>query len=269
MVRPGSTDDRGPDRRRDLRALQAIGDRYEQNATPSDADASLGRLHARAADKPGSRPGYEYCIACNADALQRVLAGSCPNLGCYAIDTPQSGKIREHFHCHACGQCSERRVFLDPLMTWWTEPDGRLWHESCGIFVRNPDDTFLFYRRTIYPADTMTVPSGHIDAGEQPEAAAARELDEEITIKGVHITVGQLVPVAIDDIVGDSCRRGSDAHRWHSFLVSLTSPIKPEDVTVNEEGTEPILLTLEQAKLAELTFPVRYVIEKHAAGLNG
>ena len=77
-----------------------------------------------------------------------------------------------------------------------------------------------------------------------------------------------ILPVATDDIIGDSCRLGSDAHQWHSFLAVLDSPIEPEDVTVIEEGTEPVLLTLEQALTRELTFPVRYVIERHADSLT-
>jgi len=117
------------------------------------------------------------------------------------------------------------------------------------------------------------VPSSHVDAredgsAERPEVAAARELAEEIRIRDVSITAGQILPVATDDIVGDSCRLGSDAHQWHSFLVVLDTQIEPEDVTVIAEGYRPELLTLEKALTENLTFPVRYVIERHADSLT-
>jgi 8-oxo-dGTP pyrophosphatase MutT (NUDIX family) len=161
-------------------------------------------------------------------------------------------------------------------MRLWEGPDGRLWHESCGVFVCSLNGMFLFYERTDFPAGAVTVPSGHVDAregpedgaGEEPEAAAARELAEEIRIKHVRITASQMVPVATDDIVGDSCRLGSDAHQWHSFLAIPGVQIEPEDVTVIQEGMKPVLLTLEQALTKQLTFPVRYVIERHAASLT-
>jgi len=140
-------------------------------------------------------------------------------------------------------------------------------HESCGVFVRNPDGRFLFYRRTLYPADGLTVPSGHVDTGERPQEAAARELAEEVG-KAARITASQIVPIASDDIGGDSCRLGSGMHRWHTFLAILSSPIEPEDVTVIEEGKKPVLLTLEEALAQELAYPVKYVIEQHAADLK-
>jgi ADP-ribose pyrophosphatase YjhB (NUDIX family) len=137
------------------------------------------------------------------------------------------------------------------------------------VFVRNPDGRFLFYRRTVYPASALTVPSGHVDAWELPEKAAIRELTEEVSIKAISITANQISPVATDDIDGDSCRRGSDDHRWHTFLVVLSSPIDTKDVTVSYEGREPALLTLEQASRAEkLTRPVQYAIANHAADLK-
>lgn len=220
--------------------------------------------------RPDWRAGHEYCIVCNAEAPEQVSGRSCPNPACYANGiSPESEESSTHFYCRTCGQCSERRVFLDTLMTYGNEPDGKLWHESVGVFVRNPDGRFLFYRRTVYPAGALTVPSGHVDAGESPEKAAVRELAEEVSIKAVSITANQIAPVATDDIDSDSCRRGSDDHRWHTFLLILDSPIDLEDVTVSHEGREPAWLTLEQASRAKkLTRPVQYVIDHHAADLK-
>ena len=136
------------------------------------------------------------------------------------------------------------------------------------MFVRNPDGRFLFFRRTIYPAGTLTVPSGHVDTGETEKQAAVRELGEEVT--GLpDIPPGRVVPVATEDIIGDSCRRGADAHRWHAFRAVLKSPIKLENVRVREEGEDPVLLSLADAGTEALTYPVRYVIDRHAGGLEG
>ncbi len=136
------------------------------------------------------------------------------------------------------------------------------------MFVRNPDGRFLFFRRTIYPAGTLTVLSGHVDTGETPQEAAVRELGEEVT--GLpDIPPDTVVHVATEDITGDSCRRGSDAHRWHAFLAVLNSPIELENVRVRGEGKDPVLVSLADAGTQALTYPVRYVIDRHTVGLEG
>jgi ADP-ribose pyrophosphatase YjhB (NUDIX family) len=252
----------------DDRDLPAEASQPEAEA-PSDPD----RPHPIHRSPAALRP--EFCIGCGAEAPERVCPECCSNPSCYVTSWLKSGRrvSSSHFYCRECGQCDERRDCRGPSLRFWPGPDGMLRHESCGVFVRTPDFRFLFYRRTAFPAGTTTVPSGHVDAredgsGERPEVAAARELAEEIRIRDLSITAGQILPVATDDIVGDSCRLGSDAHQWHSFLAVLDSPIEPEHVTVIEEGTEPVLLTLEQALTKELTFPVRYVIERHADSLT-
>lgn len=205
----------------------------------------------------------EFCInaACGAKDPERVSRDDCQNAVCGIKD------IQTHFFCRVCGQCRERRVVLDPGSTWWVGAGGDLWHESAGVFVRNPDGRFLFFRRTIYPAGTLTVPSGHVDKGETPRQAAVRELEEEVT--GLpDIAPDMVMRISTDDIVGDSCRRGSDEHRWHAYLLVLNSPITMRNVRVREEGEQPELLTLAHARTRDLTWPVRFVIERHAALLN-
>lgn len=65
--------------------------------------------------------------------------------------------------------------------------------------------------------------------------------------------------------MGDSCRRGSDAHRWHAYLIVLDSPI---EVVLGGEGKDEDWLTLAAAKSKDLTYPVRYIIERYAADLE-
>jgi len=205
--------------------------------------------------QPGDGMRHDYCIACYAEAVKKV--------------TGEDG--RTYFDCSECGHRGERRVVIDPKMRWWVAADGEYWHESAGVFARNPDGTFLFLRRKMFPVGSMTVPSGHVDViDKSPEATAARELKEETGLR-----VDSLVQVASDDIVGDSCRRGSDAHRWHSFKVVFDPPIGPGDLTLhndeldeNEELEEPVWMTLDEALQTELTYPVRYVIERHKGELE-
>jgi 8-oxo-dGTP pyrophosphatase MutT (NUDIX family) len=207
--------------------------------------------------QPNWRDDGEYCIrsACGAKGPVRVTGKD------------RVGK-ETHFFCRTCRRCSERRVVLNGEFNWWVAEDAEIWHESSGVFIRNPDGRFLFFRRTIYPVGTLTVPSGHVDTGETEKQAAVRELGEEVT--GLpDIPPGTVVPVATEDIIGDSCRRGSDAHRWHAFRAVLKSPIKLENVKVREEGEDPVLLSLAEAGTEVLTYPVRYVIDRHTGELEG
>ena len=84
--------------------------------------------------------------------------------------------------------------------------------------------------------------------------AARRELLEEVGL------VADVKHISSDDIIGDSCRRGCDAHKWHAYLAELDE--KPE-IQVKEEGGNPVWLTFEEALSKELSFPVTYVINNH------
>jgi 8-oxo-dGTP pyrophosphatase MutT (NUDIX family) len=179
----------------------------------------------------------------------------CINPGCHAetVDGPDGSGM---FHCRTCGEWYQRRVVIEPVMKWWVADDGEYWHESAGVFVRVPDGRFLFFRRAIYPVGTLVVPSGHVDAGESPAEAAARELREETGLTGL-----SLRRACTFDIVGDSCRRGSDAHRWHAFRADIDQPV---EVQINGEGKDPVWLTSAEAGGDKLSYPVRYVFERCA-----
>jgi 8-oxo-dGTP pyrophosphatase MutT (NUDIX family) len=187
----------------------------------------------------------QYCVEadCHAEAVER---------------TSQDG--REFFHCHACDRRNERRIVLDPAVTWWVADDGEYWHESAGVFVRDRGGRFLFFDRTVFPVSALTVAAGHVDAGESPERAARRELHEEVGWKAPRIE-----HVASADIVGDSCRRGADAHRWHAYLAVFDSP---HGVRLSGEGENEQWLTLAEAMAKDLTFPVRYILERYATDLE-
>ena len=186
---------------------------------------------------------HQYCISCHAEKVER---------------TYKVGKT--YYLCSECGKANERSIVIDPDVKWWLDEDGEYWHESSGVFVRNNRKQFLFFERTIFPF-SYTVPAGHVDAGEEPLQSAVRELKEEVGIKAK-----SLVEIATEDIIGDSCRRGSDAHKWHAFLYELDGTPK---IRIKEEGIKPSWLSIKEALVKELTFPVRYILERYKDELSG
>lgn len=168
---------------------------------------------------------------------------------------------RTYYTCKTCNKKHERSIVIDPAIVWWVADDGEYWHESAGMFICNPEGKFLFYERLMFPF-AVTVPAGHVDAGEDPRDTARRETEEEVGYKA-----DKFIAIASDDIVGDSCRRGSDAHRWHVYLVPIENAADLE-VTEKDEGHKPMWLTLDEALAKDLTHPVRYLIEKYRGKLT-
>ena len=192
---------------------------------------------------PGDGRVHRYCWGCRAEAVE-AIAG------------------RAGFRCAACGTEHLRALVIDPGLRWWVDASGAYWHESAGVFVRRADGRYLFFERIVFPLE-WTVPAGHVDAGEDFGVAAARELAEEV---GLAADPAELTPLGVDDIPGDSCWRGSDAHRWHVFRLEVP---EATEVEVLEEGRRPVWLPLEEALRRPLTVPVRYLIERYGgAGLG-
>lgn len=167
---------------------------------------------------------------------------------------------RKYYYCHTCQKYYERRIKIDPTIISWVADDSEYWHESVGIFVRNPDNKFLFYTRKIFPC-IMTIPSGHVDAGEKALTAAQRELKEEVGLEG------KLLSIIDEAIKEDPCSMGSDAHQWHVYLLEVdhTPPI----YVAKAEGKDVEWVMLDEAlALGEkLTAPVRYLIQRHGKRL--
>jgi 8-oxo-dGTP pyrophosphatase MutT (NUDIX family) len=192
-------------------------------------------------EPPGDGQEHQYCWGCRAEGVSWLRING-----------------RSMYDCVACGLRSDRSVVIDPAVRWWIGSDGEYWHESAGVFVCRGDGRFLFFERIDFPV-CWTVPAGHVDTGEASNVAAARELLEEV---GLAVAPAELVHVGTDDIVGDSCRRGSDAHRWHAYLADVDI----DDVRVREEGHRPTWLTLDEALEHELSVPVRHMLTRYAAG---
>ncbi|MFF0401081.1 NUDIX hydrolase [Streptomyces sp. NPDC005248] len=188
----------------------------------------------------------EYCLYCHAETIEWIVVDG-----------------RKRCTCRSCGREAGRAVVVDPRICWWTDSDGEYWHESAGVFVRDPQGRFLFFQRTAFPY-RLTVPAGHVERGEDPKRAAARELWEEVGIRDAH---GDLRFVADEHLNGDMCRRGSDAHRWHAYLLDVDdhrAAGTQAALTVNEEGEEPLWLTLDQALSSQPTFAVEHIIDRYS-----
>ncbi len=184
----------------------------------------------------------QYCIHCFSRKVDRIF---------------QNGLT--YYHCQVCGKIAERSLVIDNRIVWWIDKKtNEYWHESVGIFVFNSENKALFFERTIYPF-AFAIPAGHLDAGEIAEIAVKRELKEET---GIELDNARLF--SEEDVIGDKCRRGADNHKWHLYTAKIENI---EDMKINDEGTRPVWLTLDEALKTELVYPVRYFIEKYGEKL--
>lgn len=187
---------------------------------------------------------HQYCMHCHAETVERVI---------------EDGKT--YYFCKTCNQRHERSIIIDPAVKWWIANDGEYWHESAGIFIKNNEGKFLFFERVLFPF-AVTVPAGHVDTGEEPSVTAKREAKEEVGLDNISPEL-----FANEDFVGDSCRRGCDAHHWHAYLARLENDQKIE-VTDKDEGSQAVWLSLDEALAKDLTFPVRQLINRYKEKLE-
>lgn len=189
---------------------------------------------------PSDAKLHTYCIKCQRESVR---------------SRRRRGLLR--YRCGDCGHDAARALIVDPAVKWWLGGDGEYWHETAGVFVKNEKSEFLFFRRTKFPFG-LTVPAGHVDAGEAHLKTARRELFEET---GLRVPQTAFTHVATANIHGDSCRRGSDTHRWQIYATRLPPRAA---VKVNaDEGTHPTWLRLDEALKHGLTFATRYAISRY------
>jgi ADP-ribose pyrophosphatase YjhB (NUDIX family) len=115
----------------------------------------------------------------------------------------------------------------DPQLKQYFNENNFLVHESAGVILINPDREILLFFRSKFPS-AHTIPAGHVDEGEDVKIAAIREVSEET---GISIT--GVVLIKEDIIIGDSCSRGADIHKWFLYAsrvdkvkVELTDEVK-------------------------------------------
>ena len=183
---------------------------------------------------------HRYCFSCRKEGAIQVKDGA-----------------TTRYFCNACGKTNDRAIYFKDHVVW-LDKNKELWHESSGVFVRNTDGKFLFFKRTEFPF-ALTVPAGHVDVGESPEESAIRELKEETNIEGTLTHIGDA------DIVGDSCSAAADAHRWHTYLLKQTTN---NNVRILEEGEKALWLSLNEAKEIGLAYVIEQIVNKYRSQLQ-
>lgn len=176
----------------------------------------------------------QYCFQCFSGQVKRIFKDGLT-----------------YYECLACGKISERSLVLDNKIIWWTDKKRQYWHESVGVVVRQ-EEKLLCLLRQIYPF-AYTIPAGHLDVGEKPECAAMRELKEETGLSG-----NKLKLIGEFNLSDDSCRRGSDHHRWHLYRVNIESFMR---LKLSDEASIAQWLSLpELRKLKNITHPLKYIV---------
>lgn len=121
-----------------------------------------------------------------------------------------------------------------------------LWHGATAVVVRDPAGRVYVHRRTdtkdVYPGRYDFAAGGVLQAGEEPHAAALREVEEELGVTGV-----ALRPLFETDYADDHTR-----FHAHCYECTWDGPIRwqPEEVAWGEWVTPDRLL----AMLGELPF---------------
>lgn len=181
---------------------------------------------------PLDKEGH-YCFQCFSGPVKRIFKNNLT-----------------YYNCLACGKISERSLVLDNQIIWWVDKDRQYWHESVGVVVKH-EKKILCLLRQIYPF-AYAIPAGHLDTGEEPELAAIRELKEE-----TGLSCDKLELIGEFDLQGDSCRRGSDHHRWHLYIIDAPTA----ELRLSDEASAAQWLTLHQLrKLKNITYPLKYIV---------
>ena len=187
---------------------------------------------------------HQFCLSCHVEAVSRITIGTKTFYKCA--------------HCHAT---LTRSIVIDNEIIWWIDNKTKeYWHESVGTILFTRRKEVLVFERSIYPF-AYAIPAGHLDRGELPAEAARRELKEEtdLEVESLHL-------FAEEDVMGDSCRRGADNHRWH--LYTLPYDDKSKKLKLNDEGDKARWIPFDELKKRnDLVFPLRYFIDKYGKKL--
>jgi 8-oxo-dGTP pyrophosphatase MutT (NUDIX family) len=133
------------------------------------------------------------CIKCRAPGVDR-------------IDVDGS----EYYWCRNCGHRDGRAIYTEGIRIEYAG-NGDPKHFSVGALIRD-GTRFLIIKRRVWPY-TYGLPAGHVDVGESPEFALAREVGEELGVTPFRVEMLAHEP----DLVGDKCRKGADVHDWTLF----------------------------------------------------
>lgn len=129
--------------------------------------------------------------------------------------------------------------------------DGREMHYSAGVIVECNGKYLMMDRKN--PPPGFACPAGHIDEGEDPKAAAIREVYEETGIK-----VKDLEFVLEEEVPWNYCKSAT-VHYWYLYKVSVPT----EDLVFNKEESKLLAwYTLGEVKKLNLEPVWKYWLEK-------
>lgn len=157
----------------------------------------------------------------------------------------------ERYRC-SNGHVNQRLIKNEGLEYY--REDGEIIHRSVGAIIINDGQALLLKRRK-YPYK-YSIPAGHLEEGEDPDRAVAREVMEETGIERPYEEFEQIFEGKIDD----PCRRGCDIHDWNLYVLRLDD--RP-DTSSNEEAERLEWIDISEIGSRELTAPTeKFMVEK-------
>ena len=102
-------------------------------------------------------------------------------------------------------------------------------HQSVGVIIKKNEKMLLVDRKK-FPYYWASV-AGHIEDDELPNAAARREVKEEVGLK-----IRGLVPLLNKKRFNNPCHRGSTFHYWWVYLADCTGKVRIREKEVKRFG---------------------------------
>ncbi|PWG03553.1 RNA pyrophosphohydrolase [Sphingosinicella humi] len=122
-----------------------------------------------------------------------------------------------------------------------TDPTFLPYRPGAGVMLLNPEGKVFVAQRLDSTLEAWQMPQGGLDEGEDPEAGALRELEEETGIKPSQVEILARCPVELtydlpDDLVGKMWQGQWRGQRQSWFLCRFTG--RDEDVNIETEHPE-------------------------------
>ena len=177
---------------------------------------------------------HSYCPECWSEGIQFYTAEG-----------------REYYRCECCGYDDSRLIMFYPQMRYRVLPDSELLHYSVGAVIEWEGKILLFHRR-LFPF-SYTIVAGHWDLDDAtPEAAVAREVEEEAGIE-----IHPEKPVFVETLK-EPCRRGADFHEWQLYRATADR----NTATLSDEADIIGWYAPDEIKRLDLTIPTEYFLKK-------
>lgn len=213
-----------------------------RRAIEGDAPLWLGYIYMLVPQSISLTKNAQYCIVCFAETVTRFFEND-----------------KTYYRCQTCGAVNARSLVIDDRIVSWRDEDGRYWHESVGVIIKNNQNKIFCLLRKIYPF-AYALPAGHLDVGESAAGAAERELMEETQIE-----VNSLIDLGRFAIHGDECRRGCDDHVWNLFLFHQPDNLKPQ---LSDEASSWEWLSADEIlSRDDVTYPLKYIVQHYEAAI--